>query len=101
MWKYVLALLTAAFSAALLAAPLGSDIGRDPVTVEEKLERARDANNAVFTALDSNGDDRIDKGEAEIERRLRIDFDEVDTNSDGVISNEEYLAHRNDDAPGQ
>lgn len=84
-------------SAAAVAAPLGSDIGRDPDGAYdrgESLERAQNAENAVFTALDQNGDDSLDKNEAQVERTLRYDFDEVDANSDGSVSRDEFLANR-------
>ena len=84
-------------STSAIAAPLGSDIGRDPDGAydrSESLERAQNAENAVFTALDQNGDGGLDKDEAQVERTLRYDFDEVDANRDGSVSREEFLANR-------
>lgn len=74
------------------AAPFDSQ----PAEVDrtEQLERAKDAKNAVFTALDSNGDDELSKAEAAIELSLSRDFDEFDHNGDGVVSREEYLRER-------
>ena len=94
-WKIPFATVVSALSLSVVAAPLGSDIGQNPdPSPQEKLERAKDANNAVFSALDRNRDDQLDKDEAQIERTLRHDFDDVDTNADGVVSREEFIAQR-------
>lgn len=75
-----------------LAAPFNSE----PVEVgrEEKLERAKDAKNAVFTALDSDGNDQLTREEASIELSLSRDFDDYDHNGDGIVDRQEYLKER-------
>lgn len=47
---------------------------------------------AAFVTLDRNADDRLSKTEAGPDRKLADLFAYVDTNGDGFISRDEYLA---------
>jgi Ca2+-binding EF-hand superfamily protein len=54
--------------------------------------RAGDDGAAEFAKLDKNNDGFIDKGEAVMEPKLLGKWAEADTNKDGKISREEFLA---------
>lgn len=47
---------------------------------------------ATFTTLDRNADNQLSKTEAGTDRKLSDAFAYVDTNGDGFISRDEYLA---------
>ncbi len=55
----------------------------------------------IFSMLDTNNDDKIDKDEASKDRRGKIseDFDEIDTNEDGFIDLEELKDSLNNKKP--
>lgn len=55
----------------------------------------------ILEMLDTNNDDKIDKDEAEKDRRGKIskDFDEIDTNDDELIDLEELEAYLNTKKP--
>ncbi|WP_373078244.1 hypothetical protein [Zhongshania sp.] len=50
-----------------------------------------DASAAVFTALDRNGDGKLDKAEAKAERSLNQQFSVIDVDANGTVSREEYF----------
>ena len=54
--------------------------------------RAGDDDSAEFAKLDKNKDGFLDKGEATMEPKLLGKWAEADTNKDGKISKEEFLA---------
>src|SRR5437763_1513130 len=54
--------------------------------------RAGEDDAAEFAKLDKNHDGAIDKGEAVMEPKLLGKWADVDTNKDGKISKEEFLA---------
>jgi EF hand len=54
--------------------------------------RAGDDDAAEFAKLDKNKDGFLDKGEATMEPKLLVKWADADTNKDGKISKEEFLA---------
>lgn len=75
---------------------IASPFNSEPAEVdrEQQLERAKDAKNAVFTALDSDGNDQLTREEASLELSLSRDFEDFDHNGDGVVDRQEYLRER-------
>jgi len=54
--------------------------------------RAGDDDAAEFARLDKNKDGFLDKGEATMEPKVLAKWSDADTNKDGKISKEEFLA---------
>ena len=73
--------------ALLVAAPfLGSAV------VADDIEKKTAQTEAQFRALDRDGDQRISESEARSERKLAQRFAAVDSNGDGYLSVDEYMA---------
>jgi hypothetical protein len=54
------------------------------------LAQTVDADTAAFATLDANSDHMISMDEAKADQKLAAEFDQVDTNADGSVSQEEY-----------
>ena len=64
----------------------------EPAKPSTTAPRAGEDNAVEFARLDKNKDGFIDKGEAAMEPKLLGKWVEIDTNKDGKISKEEFLA---------
>jgi Ca2+-binding EF-hand superfamily protein len=58
-----------------------------PRVAKTKLDKA------TFATLDRNGDNRISRTEAGVDRQLSDAFAYIDTDGDGFISLDEYLSY--------
>ena len=86
---------TLILSAAAIAAPLGSDIGRDPdgrYAPNERLDPEQRAENAAFISMDRNGDKVLSKLEVEQAHRVQKKFEQLDVDNDGQITRNEFEA---------
>ena len=90
-----LILSTAILSTAAMAAPLGSDIGRDPdgrYDSNERLDPEQRTKNAAFTSIDRNGDKVLSKLEVERAYRVQKTFEQLDVDNDGQVTHNEFEA---------
>ena len=55
------------------------------------MQGTDEANGAIFTALDQDGDGALNESEAKSEGSLTQYFSAIDTDADGVVSRDEYL----------
>jgi len=86
-------LMTALPSAAQTQKPSTPSTTNEPAKSSTMTRsRAGDDNAAEFARLDKNKDGFLDKAEATMEPKLLGKWAEVDTNKDGKISREEFLA---------
>jgi hypothetical protein len=63
--------------------------------------RAGDDDGAEFAKLDKNHDGFVDKGEAVMEPKLLGKWADADTNKDGKVSKEEFLAFERKEHPAK
>ena len=85
MYKHISVFVAACFCAAALATGEGS-VKAPPV------ETAKTSVTTTFESLDKNGDQRISRTEAGIDKGLSNIFATADTDGDGYVSKDEYAA---------
>jgi hypothetical protein len=88
MYKHIAVFVAACFSATVLA-----DEGNSkPTTIQAPNVEAKTAVMTTFESLDKNGDERISRTEAGMDKRLSNIFATADTDGDGYVSKGEYAA---------
>jgi Ca2+-binding EF-hand superfamily protein len=77
------------------------DLNKDGQLTQDEIQQSREARRtamkekfaADFKAADKNGDGGLSKDEAAALPRIAQHFDKLDTNKDGVVTQEELQAH--------
>lgn len=103
MKKTWLVIAGVVMSSAVMAAPLGTNIGGNAEGrgsldangqggMTTQGGQNTDSSDALFGALDGDGSGALNKQEAQAERNLREHFDDIDADSNGEVSREEFLA---------
>ncbi|MEX1669236.1 EF-hand domain-containing protein [Zhongshania guokunii] len=65
--------------------------GQGALQGQGSMQGSDDASNAIFTALDQNGDGALDEKEAQSEQSLRQYFSAIDSDANGAVSRDEYM----------
>jgi len=68
--------------------------GQDTMQDQGTMQGSDNASNAIFTALDQNGDGALDEKEAQSEQSLRQYFSAIDSDANGAVSRDEYLGRQ-------
>ena len=79
-------LIIAAAAVALL--PLGAALAQSPPAPDTSAKAPQQAG-ATFESLDTNGDGKISKAEAEANANVKAQFSSYDVNGDGFIERDE------------
>ena len=88
MYKHIAVFVAVCFSAAALA-----DEGSSKATpIQAPKAEAKTAVVSTFESLDKNGDERISRTEAGMDKPLSNIFATADTDGDGYVSKAEYAA---------
>jgi Ca2+-binding EF-hand superfamily protein len=91
MYKHI-AWFVATFVATCFSAAVLADEGSKATTMQTPNAEAKTAVMGTFESLDKNGDERISRTEAGVDKRLSNIFATADTDGDGYVSKAEYVA---------
>jgi hypothetical protein len=91
MYKHIPVFAAALFSAAALAGD-GATKAAEAINPSDSPGATKTAASSAFESLDKNGDQRISRTEAGMDKNLSNIFATADTDGDGYVSKAEYVA---------